>query len=113
MKVKTTRKALVNAYPRAIRIGYCGAQHLLHYQEPYYYTCGTYGWNMDAYVIDDVLVTTGYRGMIGDSVNYKLLEQYEKQAEKISLDYSLDWDEKREKVNALLNDFIKKATTKN
>lgn len=110
MKVKTTRKALVSAYPKALAIGYCNAQYLLRYQEPYYYTKGVYGWNMDAYVINDVLITTGYRGLIGDSVNYKLLEKYEKQAEKISFDYSLNYEERKEKVNALLYEFIEKAT---
>lgn len=109
MKVKTTRKALVSAYPRAIAIGYCGAQYLLNYQSPHYYTCGTYGWNMDAYVIDDILVTTGYRGLIGKNVNYKLLETYEKQAQKINL-YSLNYEEKKALVNAILYEFIKKAT---
>lgn len=110
MKVKTTRKALISAYPKAISIGYCGAQYLLQYQDPYYYTCGTYGWNCDGYVINDILLTTGYRGLVGDSVNYKLLETYEKQAEKISLDYSLNYEERKEKVNTLLYEFIEKTT---
>lgn len=110
MKVKTTRKALVSAYPNAIAIGYCGAYHLLYHQQPYYYTCGVYGWNCDGYIVDNVLITTGYRGMIGDRVDYQLLEEYESQAKKISLDYSLHYNQRKERVNALLHEFIKKAT---
>ena len=43
-KVKTTAKAIRNAYPNIITIGYCDMQYLLSYFTPAYYTCGIYGW---------------------------------------------------------------------
>ena len=106
MKVETTRKALISAYPNAIAISYCGAYHLLYHQQPYYYTCGVYGWNCDAYVIDNVLITTGYRGLIGKNVNHNLINYLDAKARAVLENNTLKHSEKKQAISKLLNMLI-------
>lgn len=110
MKFKTTAKAIRESYGKKIAIGYCGAQHLLNYENPVAYTCGTYGWNFDVYDIDGVTICTGYRGMVGAHVDYDVLCEYETAAEKIVYDHTIPYEEQRERVSALLREFIKKVS---
>lgn len=107
MKFKTSAKAIRNGYSKIISIGYCGAQALLHYQNPIAYTSGTYGWNFDLYEVDGIAICTGYRGMPGKSPNHALLMEYERLADKIGCDYTVPYEERKEQVNALLHEFIK------
>lgn len=106
MKVKTTRKALLNAYPNAIAINYCRAQNLLKYQEPYYYACGGYGWNCDGYVINNTLITTGYRGLIGKKVNNNLINYLDSKAYGVLKNETLTHSEKKQLISELLNMLI-------
>lgn len=110
MKFRTTGKEIKNNYNAILSISYCGAQHLLRYQEARAYACGVYGWNYDVYTIGGVAICTGYRSMPGASVDYDLLNEYEKQAEKIVYNYNLSYETQKERVNALLHEFIEKAT---
>ena len=59
-------------------VGYCGAQWLLSYLTPAYYTAGTYGWNCDVYIIAGLTICTGYRGMVGEPA--VLTADYERRA---------------------------------
>ena len=61
-----------------VRVGYCGAQWLLSYLTPAYYTAGVYGWNCDVYTIAGLNICTGYRGMVG--VPAVLTADYERRA---------------------------------
>lgn len=84
-KAKVTRKWLTENY-YCCAVGYEELQHLFYNISPDYYTCGVYGWNMDAYVIDGYCVTTGYRGMINNSKNnytHSLGREYDEKARKI------------------------------
>lgn len=110
MKVRVSIKDLKRAFPYAISLGYCAAQYLLSYKDPDFYTAGVYGWNFDAYKlyvkgIGYVLLTTGYRGMFGKDVDYKLLEEYDAKAEKVRFSNEGGAD----KVNALLDEFLSKT----
>ena len=49
MKVKTTRKAIVNGSCNVKCAGYCDLSYLLNNHSPIAYTCGVYGWNFDVY----------------------------------------------------------------
>lgn len=71
-KVETTRKALTNAFPEkwCVSLGYCELQDYLKFFRPTFFTHGIYGWNFDGYLFDDILITTGYRGMIGKRLEY-------------------------------------------
>ena len=61
MKLKTTKKDVMDSYNDIISIGYCDAQFLLRGVDPIAYTVGTYGWNADIYNVNGVAIVTGYR----------------------------------------------------
>ena len=105
MKLKTTNKQIRANFYKVLSIGYCDAQYLLTYKYPFAYTCGIYGWNADFYEIDNVCISTGYRP-IGDKVNYTLLQELEKQAQNICLDYELNRETKEKQLDELINKLI-------
>ena len=113
MKYKTTRRDLLNYYGKdsALAVGYCDAQFLLRGFEPDSYTCGVYGWNFDAYDIDGVLITTGYRNLIGKPTRF--VRSFEEKARKIlSWDNPDSYEKKQEKVRRLCRLWIKKEFSK-
>ena len=115
MEFKTTAKAVREAYGKKIRAGYCSMQELLAYENRKAYTSGVYGWNFDVYEIYNpinggtYIITTGYRGMVGEPVDYDLLRQYETEAEKIHYSREIDYEAKPEKIRALLYEFLSKC----
>lgn len=109
MKFKTTAKAIRESYGKKLAIDYCGAQFLLSNHAPIAYTCGVYGWNFDVYDIDGVTICTGYRGMVGKSVNYDVLCEYENAARAAVHDSALPYEERRERVEKLLREFLEKV----
>lgn len=68
-------KSIANAYGApVVAVGYCGAQNLLNGCARLGYGAGVYGWNYDAYLIDDArgnyaMVCTGYRSIPGSNSN--------------------------------------------
>ena len=107
MKFKTTSKQMRDNYgDKAIQIGYCEAQTLLSDYEPIAYSSGVYGWNCDYYLVDNVLIVTGYRGMFGRHISYKLVDKYEKKAITIKTNYDLSYEARKRKINKLLHRFI-------
>lgn len=108
MKIKATRKEIVNGSSDILSIGYCGASALLRGQEPIAYTCGIYGWNFDVYQIDGKTICTGYRNMPGRRP--RNLDEYERRAAEIDAKYyELTYDERCEQINALLREFLAQA----
>lgn len=105
MKNKTTRRYLANNY-KCKAVGYCDLWHLFRdFTGIKYYTSGVYGWNFDAYCYGDNCLTTGYRGMIGDTVPREIVEKYENAAKQIY--YSRDeYTIKRDKLNELIGEFF-------
>lgn len=105
MKLKTTQKAIRNGYRKTICIGYCAAQHLLHYKNPTAYTCGVYGWNADIYDFDNIAIVTGYRPFGNIHPDYNVIREYDKKAAAI-INGGGTYDEKRTLVNILLYEFL-------
>lgn len=105
MKLKTTNKQIRENFYKVISIGYCDAQYLLRFKNPFAYTCGAYGWDADFYEVDNVCISTGYRP-IGEKVDYILLQELEKQAQKICLDYELNREAKEKRLNVLIKKLI-------
>jgi hypothetical protein len=103
MKFKTTKKEMRDCNP--LRVGYCKAQYLLSYESPIAYSAGDYGWACDYYNIDGVWISTGY-SPIGRAVDYEMLKTYEYKAAAIQCDYSLGYEEKKEKTKKLLKEWI-------
>lgn len=111
-KMRMTAKEIREADGYHVKLGYCEAQHLLSCTQPIGYTCGVYGWNFDVYLLyvkgERVWLCTGYRGMVGERLDEKV-EPYEKEAEQILRDWSNGYEDRRDKVNALLDDWLTKG----
>ena len=109
-KIKTTQKAIKQAYPRIISIPYCRAQYLLQYVAPFYYTCSNlYGWRSDVYIVDGVAISTGYAPFGNICPAYEIVRKWEEKARAVSetIDH---WRDRYEIVNGYLKEFIKEAT---
>ena len=111
MKFKATKKQMREGYNKIISIGYCNAQNLLEHKNPIAYSAGIYGWACDYYDVGGVLISTGY-GPIGESPDYDIIRKYDSQAEKINHNYNLSYEERKNQVNDLLNEFIAEVTKK-
>ena len=105
MKVKTSKKSVKSAFNKIYSIGYCSAESLLDFNNPFAYSAGSYGWSCDYYNIEGVCISTGYNP-IGKSIDYDLIKKYEDKAQKIRLDYNLDYQVRKKRVNKLLVKFI-------
>ena len=113
MKIKTTIKNLKSNFPEKSRIaiGYCNLQALLRVAnvKPFAYTSGVYGWNFDAFEVDGVLLTTGYRP-VGKSPSYELCRKFELSAREIEKKYDFEHLDAAEKAGKkLLKRFISEA----
>ena len=107
MKYKTTAKAIRSAGGNIISIGYCDAWHLLSNHNANAYTSGVYGWNFDVYELYGVTICTGYRGMPGRSAQN--VRTYETQARAIYGDWNIPYEERKEKIEKLLKEFLAQA----
>lgn len=106
MKIKTTRKAIVNGSENLVSVGYCELQALLRNHAPIAYTCGVYGWNFDVYEVYGLTICTGYRGMPGRTANN--VREYESRAREIVNGKWTD-PEYPEKLEKLLREFCAQA----
>jgi hypothetical protein len=107
MKFKTTAKAIREQGGRIVCAGYCDLSHLLSFHEPVAYTCGMYGWNFDVYCVHGLTITTGYRGMVGRRANN--IAEYERKAREIRNSWSIPYEEQKERIEKLLEEFCKQA----
>lgn len=110
IKTRTTKKAIRADYDKIICIGYCSAQNLLAFSEPAYYTTRTEGWASDIYDVDGVAISTGYAAFGNIKPSYDLTNDYDRRAAEIRADLTISYDERRDKVNALLLDFVEEVT---
>ena len=105
MKIKTTRKAIVNGSSNIVSVGYCDLSTLLRYHSPIAYTSGIYGWNFDVYEVNGLTICTGYRGMPGRTANN--VRKYEQAARDAP--ERLDWREAETESERLLAYFCAQA----
>lgn len=105
MKYRTTNKTVKSGYEKVYKIGYCDAQTLLKFENPVAYTAGCCGWNSDIYDFGSIAISTGYNPT-GHSVDYEIVNRYEKQAQKINCDYSKSYEECEMETKKLLAAFI-------
>lgn len=102
-----TRKGIKENY-FTYEAGYCELQYLLRYKNAIGNNLGIYGWNCDIYIFDDIAITTGYRPF-GERINPALTKKYEEKARKIFDNYDLSYEQKKKKVNKLLEKFIEEV----
>ena len=105
MKLQTTKKAIKNNFYTVISIGYCDAQYLLYFKNPFAYSAGVNGWACDFYQINNICISTGY-SPIGERVSYELLNELETKAGAIVRDYSIEHKDKPVLVESLLTQLI-------
>ena len=107
MKLKATKKEILNEYNHIIKIGYCQAQHLLQCENAFAYSSGVNGWSCDYYNIDGVIISTGY-APIGTPADYETIKKYNKKALKSWDYYNKDYDYKKQqkRLRKLINKFI-------
>ena len=111
MKVKVTKRQILDNYCYVISVGYCDLCHLLQFKNANYYTCGVYGWNSDIYDLGNgVALSTGYRP-IGNlkASYYHITRKYNEKAKKVHEQYynsKIKYDTKNKKLDKLLSEFV-------
>lgn len=108
MLLHVTKKSIRESSEKVLKVGYCQLQHLLNYKNRFAYSSGVYGWACDYYLIDGVIISTGYNP-IGGSINYDIIKEYNSKAEKIIYDYSMTYEQRLEKVDQLISEFIQEV----
>ena len=113
MNYRLSKKDVIENNSLVISAGYCQMQFLLQYKERLgFISSKNYGHESDVFLIKTefprVAISTGYHP-IGVPFIYDVVSKYEKKAEKLVHDSKLKHEEKKEKVNKLLNQFIKYA----
>lgn len=110
MKTSYTARALKNQFgDRMYKIGYCCAQNLLNYENPFGYTHGVYGWNADFYAVDGIVISTGYRP-VGIPTDYYIVQKYDEMAFENNLEYNcgkISFEKCKEKNRTLIANMIK------
>lgn len=108
-KIHVTRKYLKENY-MCCGIGYCDAAYLLHYYSASFYNAGVYGWNFDAFVFGNFVITTGYRNLIHEiPVDNKLLKELNAKARNLIYDIKIPSSETKEQIDRLLKEFLDKT----
>ena len=108
-KIKATKKEMRNGYNRIISIGYCNLQSLLDYERPIAYSAGINGWSCDYYVKNNILISTGYNPLKNKNTKaapFEVIMKYEDAARSIRYEYNLPFEQKKERLSSLLNQFI-------
>ena len=105
MKLKATKKQIRENFNTILSIGYCDAQYLLDFKNPFAYSAGLNGWSCDYYQIGNICICTGY-SPIGTPVDYSLLRELERKAELINKDCNLPCSDKEKQLDELLKQLI-------
>ena len=107
MSIKTTKKEIERNFNNIIVVSYCELQDLLKFEWVDFHTCGVYGWNADAYKIDNqTVICTGYRPFGNIRPAREITKKYNNLAGDV-LSSKASYEEKRNKINNLLDEFIK------
>lgn len=111
MKTRTTKKYINNMYNNKIKIGYCNLQWLLSRTDPAYYITRAEGWAADIYIINsDTVIITGYAPFGNITIPYEKRCEYESKAEQIACNYKLTFEEQRDALDVLINEFVEEVT---
>lgn len=110
MKFKATKKEMLSHYDKILGVGYCDLQSLLNYIEPIAYSTRSEGWACDYYEVGGILISTGYAPLSTKNLkkDYETIRRYNDEAAKIIYNYDLSYNERKEQVAELLNEFIEK-----
>ena len=111
IKLKATKKELKSRYNRILAIGYCDAECLLQFREPFSYCVRTEGWACDNYDVGGALISTGYSPIHTKNMSkdYNRTKSYNDRALVICNDYSIGYEKQKEMVEELLIQFVKEC----
>lgn len=110
MKYKITRKAVNEGYINKICVSYCALQTLLMYESETAYTSRREGWAADIYDFGNTAIITGYAPFGNIRPGYDICSRYEEQAETIRYNYDLSYEDQKNQLRQLINEFIKEVT---
>lgn len=100
-----TRNYIKANFDKIIKVGYADLHYLLKLDDKIGYNAGYYGWNFDCYVIGDICITTGYRNLVGISVDYDIIEKYNNKAMKAFKDNAY-YDQLYPEIEKIKAEFI-------
>lgn len=106
MKLKTTKKQVLQNCNNVISVSYCALQYLLSYEREFAYTCGVNGWNADIYAVNNATIVTGYRPFGKYAASYETCKKYDNQAQEVLYKSGLSENERREILRGLLSQFV-------
>lgn len=108
MKKKISKSQMGKLYKgKIISTGYCNLQFLLNGIDPLYYSTRREGWACDYYKIPrGIIVCTGYDPIEkgASHISYDFARKYDEAAQKICYE-TYDWQERKRRLDALLEDF--------
>lgn len=110
MKMKMTKKKILETNQIVLQVGYCKLQNLLQLREPYAYTCGNDGWHADIYDYGTVAICTGSQPF-GKKVPYDLCKKWNNVAMEYLKESTKSYSEKKEYLDILIGEFIEEAKT--
>lgn len=110
-KYKTTKKAIREIGDPIYCVSYCNLQNLLRFRDPFAYSTRAEGWACDYYSIEGFIICTGY-APIGRKTDYNLCREYDQKAREVLCDYSLTWEQQRDRLEELIEEFAGKLTAK-
>lgn len=106
MKFKVTKKEMKENYSKIIKLGYCSAEALLHFQEPIAYSAGVYGWACDYYTSGSVIISTGYSPIGNINPDYDVVKKFNDQAREVISNYSIPYQDRVDQVNYIFSQFL-------
>lgn len=108
MRVKVTKVKVVKENSNVLSVGYCELQALLKDSSTPFYSVRSEGWACDYYILDNLVVSTGY-STCGEHIDYKIIRDYESKAQKINHNCDLTYEQKKTRLQRLVNKFTKEV----
>lgn len=106
MKLKVTEKKIKENFPEIMKVGACKLSCILNHFAPQYYTCNNYGWKADVYIIDDMVIVTGYKAFGTFRPDEKELERVNREYEQLYAE-NLPYEKEVERCKELLKSLYK------
>ncbi len=107
MKLKTTKKSVLQNFSAVYQVGYCRLYNLLRELKPVAYIENSTGWRADVYNLGDgIALTTGYTPF-GQKIDSEVINEYEFKAKLARCT-----ENKEAATNDLINQFKEEITGK-
>ena len=109
MKIRTTRKEVLQSFDKVYRISQELGDEISRYINPDYYTCGVYGWNSDIYKVNySIALVYGYR-LFGKEYPREKQQELLKKLDKLESRYdkkAIKYETMMKKGREIINEFF-------